>query len=120
MSSFFQVKSSYWRLRAEETRMLAETMTTNRHAYGSMLRIADEYERLADMADRKNARNDFDVTASVAWRGFAAIRRAPSALSSLASGRNSKRLLICVSSRCVAILETGAAPTRNRSRVSAI
>ena len=51
--SFFQVKSSYWRLRAEETRVLAETMTTNLHAYGAMLRIADEYERLADMADRR-------------------------------------------------------------------
>ena len=58
MSLFFQVKSSYWRLRAEETRVLAERMTTNLHAYGAMLRIADEYERLADnMADRENARN---------------------------------------------------------------
>jgi len=57
MSLFFQVKSSYWRLRAEETRALAENMTTNLHAYGAMLRIADEYERLADMADRENARN---------------------------------------------------------------
>ncbi len=37
--------------------MLAENMTTNLHAYGAMLRIADEYERLADMADRENARN---------------------------------------------------------------
>jgi hypothetical protein len=50
-------QSSYWRLRAEETRVLAETMTTNLHAYGAMLRIADEYERLADMADRENTRN---------------------------------------------------------------
>ena len=33
-------------------------MTTNLHAYGTMLRIADEYERLADMAERENARND--------------------------------------------------------------
>src|SRR5215831_1673771 len=57
MSLFFQVKSSYWRLRAEETRVLAENMTTNLNAYGAMLRIADEYERLADMADRENARN---------------------------------------------------------------
>jgi hypothetical protein len=57
MSLFFQVKSSYWRLRAEETRALAENMTTNLHAYGAMLRIADEYERLADMANRENARN---------------------------------------------------------------
>jgi hypothetical protein len=57
MSLFFQVKSGYWRLRAEETRTLAENMTTNLHAYGAMLRIADEYERLADMADRENARN---------------------------------------------------------------
>ena len=57
MSLFFQVKSSYWRLRAEETRVLAETMTTNLNAYGVILRIADEYERLADMADRENARN---------------------------------------------------------------
>jgi hypothetical protein len=32
-------------------------MTTNLQAYGAMLRIADEYERLADMADRENARN---------------------------------------------------------------
>jgi hypothetical protein len=32
-------------------------MTTNLHAYGVILRIADEYERLADMADRENARN---------------------------------------------------------------
>jgi hypothetical protein len=32
-------------------------MTTNLHTYGVMLRIADEYERLADMADRENARN---------------------------------------------------------------
>ena len=55
--SFFQVKSSYWRLRAEETRVIAETMSTNLHAYGVMLRIADEYERLADMADRENARS---------------------------------------------------------------
>jgi hypothetical protein len=55
--SFFQVKSSYWRLRAEETRVLAENMTTNLHAYGVMLRIADEYERLADIADRENASN---------------------------------------------------------------
>jgi hypothetical protein len=46
--SFFQVKSSYWRLRAEETRVIADTMTTNLHAYGVMLRIADDYERLAD------------------------------------------------------------------------
>ncbi len=53
--SFFQVKSRYWRLRAEETRVIADTMTTNLHAYGVMLRIADEYERLADMADRENA-----------------------------------------------------------------
>src|SRR5215472_5590116 len=45
--SFFQVKSSYWRLRAEETRAIADTVTTNVHAYGIMLRIADEYERLA-------------------------------------------------------------------------
>jgi hypothetical protein len=44
MSLFFQVKSSYWRLRAEETRVLAETMTTNLHAYGVILKIADEYE----------------------------------------------------------------------------
>ena len=57
MSLFFQVKSSCWRLRAEETRVLAENMTTNLHAYGAMLRIADEYERLAEMADRENARN---------------------------------------------------------------
>jgi hypothetical protein len=57
MGLFFQVKSSYWRLRAEETRVLAESMTTNLHAYGVILRIADEYERLADMADRENARN---------------------------------------------------------------
>ena len=57
MSLFFQVKSSYWRLRAEETRVLAENMTTNLHAYAVMLRIADEYEGLADMADRENARN---------------------------------------------------------------
>jgi hypothetical protein len=57
MSVFFQVKSSYWRLRADETRALAENMTTNLHAYGAMLRIADEYERLADMANRENARN---------------------------------------------------------------
>ena len=57
MSLFFQVKSSYWRMRAEETRALAENMTTNLHAYGTMLRIADEYERLADMAERENARN---------------------------------------------------------------
>ena len=55
--SFFQVKSRYWRLRAEETRVIADTMTTNLHAYGVMLRIADDYERLADMADRANARN---------------------------------------------------------------
>ncbi len=55
--SFFQVKSRYWRLRAEETRVIADTMTTNLHAYGVMLRIADDYERLADMADRENARN---------------------------------------------------------------
>jgi hypothetical protein len=32
-------------------------MTTNLHAYGVILRIADEYERLAEMADRENARN---------------------------------------------------------------
>jgi hypothetical protein len=32
-------------------------MTTNLHAYGVILRIADEYERLADMADRENARD---------------------------------------------------------------
>jgi hypothetical protein len=32
-------------------------MTRNLHAYGAMLRIADEYERLADLADRENARN---------------------------------------------------------------
>jgi hypothetical protein len=57
MSLFFQVKSSYWRLRAEETRVLAETMTTNLRAYGVVLRIADEYERLAEMADRENACN---------------------------------------------------------------
>jgi hypothetical protein len=57
MSLFFQVRSNYWRLRAEETRTIAENMTTNLHAYGAMLRIADEYERLADMADRENARN---------------------------------------------------------------
>ena len=44
--------------RARETRVLAENMTTNLHAYGTMLRIADEYERLADMAERENARND--------------------------------------------------------------
>ena len=55
--SFFQVKSRYWRLRAEETRVIADTMTTNLHAYGVMLRIADDYERLADIADRENARN---------------------------------------------------------------
>lgn len=55
--NFFQVKSRYWRLRAEETRVIADTMTTNLHAYGVMLRIADDYERLADMADRENARN---------------------------------------------------------------
>ncbi len=55
--NFFQIKSSYWRLRAEETRVIADTMTTNLHAYGVMLRIADDYEQLADMADRENARN---------------------------------------------------------------
>jgi len=37
--------------------VLAETMLMNLHAYGTMLRIADDYERLADMADRENARN---------------------------------------------------------------
>ena len=57
MSLFFQVKSSYWRLRADETRVLAETMTTNLRAYGVILKIADGYEHLADMADRENARN---------------------------------------------------------------
>ena len=34
-----------------------ENMTSNLHAYGAMLRIADECELLADMADRENARN---------------------------------------------------------------
>jgi len=57
MSLFFQFKSSYWRLRAEETRVPADTMTTNLHAYGVMLRIAEDYERLADIADRENAHN---------------------------------------------------------------
>ena len=57
MSLFFQVKSAYWRLRAEETRVLAESMTTNMQAYSAMLKIADEYGRLADMADRENMRN---------------------------------------------------------------
>ena len=57
MTLFFQVKSSYWRLRAEETRALAENMTTSLNAYGAKLRIADEYERLADLADRQNSRN---------------------------------------------------------------
>jgi hypothetical protein len=61
--SFFQFKSSYWRLRAEETRVIAETMTANLHAYGVMLRIADEYERLADMADRENAFRNAPVQA---------------------------------------------------------
>ena len=37
-------------------------------AYGAMLRIADEYERLADMADRENARNA-PVEAVTAWSG---------------------------------------------------
>jgi hypothetical protein len=32
-------------------------MTTNLHAYGVILKIADEYERLADMADRENDRS---------------------------------------------------------------
>jgi hypothetical protein len=32
-------------------------MTTNLHAYGVMLRIAEDYERLADIADRENAHN---------------------------------------------------------------
>jgi hypothetical protein len=32
-------------------------MTTNLRAYGVVLRIADEYERLAEMADRENACN---------------------------------------------------------------
>jgi hypothetical protein len=32
-------------------------MTTKLHAYGVLLRIADEYDRLADMADQENAHN---------------------------------------------------------------
>ena len=57
MSLFFQFKSAYWRLRAEETRVMAENMTKNLHACSAMLRVADEYERLAELADRENARN---------------------------------------------------------------
>jgi hypothetical protein len=36
---------------------MAENMTTNLLAYSAMLRVADEYERLAELADRETARN---------------------------------------------------------------
>jgi hypothetical protein len=44
--------SEHWHIRAEEMRRIAESLSVIPHANASMLRIAEEYERLATRAER--------------------------------------------------------------------
>jgi len=46
--------SFYWRVRGEKTRILAETMNSERNSEGlkrSLLDIADEYDKLAERTE---------------------------------------------------------------------
>jgi hypothetical protein len=45
-------RSEHWHIRAEEMRRIAESLSVIPHAKASMLRIAEEYERLATRAER--------------------------------------------------------------------
>jgi hypothetical protein len=49
---FFHDDAQHWRTRAEQTRKVSEGMRVP-EAKAAMLRIADEYERLACRADEK-------------------------------------------------------------------
>ena len=45
-----ELEPGYWRARAEETRTLAESMTTT-EVKKALIRIANDYEHLAQMAE---------------------------------------------------------------------
>jgi hypothetical protein len=42
-----------WKVRAQEARVLAEALKAHPEAFAAMLKIADEYERLADRAAQR-------------------------------------------------------------------
>ena len=46
-------KAEHWRRRAEEMRSIAEQLGVLARAKTSMLRVADEYERLAALAENR-------------------------------------------------------------------
>ena len=53
------IEADHWRRRANEMRRIAEGMTVIARAKASTLRTADEYERLAERAERLAlSRND--------------------------------------------------------------
>lgn len=64
MSANYLNNPKHWRERAEETRTKAEQLWYSPDAKNRMLRIADEYDRLADQAAER-VRMDHDVAGRV-------------------------------------------------------
>jgi hypothetical protein len=52
----FTVDADHWRRRADEMRRIAETITIFPNANASVLRTAEEYDRLAERAQRRASR----------------------------------------------------------------
>jgi hypothetical protein len=48
----FRYKPTYWYLRAEETRALAESMATIPECRDRLLRVAEEYEQMGQCLER--------------------------------------------------------------------
>ncbi len=44
---------THWKVRADEARVLAQALKGHPEAYAAMLRIAEEYERLAVRAEQR-------------------------------------------------------------------
>lgn len=57
--------AQYWRDRADEARVIADTMTSV-EARGAMLEVADSYDRLVEMAER---RSEWEPAACAAGAG---------------------------------------------------
>jgi hypothetical protein len=51
----YRVSSEYWRLRGEETRAIAETLTDEKLQL-SLFVVADEYDRLAEFSEDQERR----------------------------------------------------------------